>query len=236
MGTTRAGLSPIITEEKFNIPTDKVGGFLQDKIAKAIDVHNKSLKPGETAIGSNIGVSVYTFQASKLFYPMAAIIDREALSDPKNTMDNVNAYFNPDSQANVVRLKPIVFKVIQPFMYNKDDVSYFMSQTFKSDRRISNRMAYNLKDLSKPRMISVSGNGKKIMVLIDPVKVFHNMLVDPSDPNQNFFVEVPAHEVTKISEMNYRYTVTKKPNPGGKKGNKKADRSIVDAITRNINK
>ena len=223
---TRAGLNPNETELPYSITTTMVEKYLQNKIDV---VMNRSANNGGQS--EKIELRLYTTEAGKAFLPFVVVLPMEALEDRKKKnkkpMPSIFDTKDTDGSAN---LKPELYKLLSAYTYNKEDETAFFSDDWRRARRVNRETSPVLKNLRTPKVTSME-NGKLRVVsfMIDPIRVFHDMLIIPTD-NRSFRVEVTGWQ--KIQTGEYRYDLKRVINKG--KNGKKYRDTLADELNRKM--
>ena len=214
---TRAGLVPVETEVSFHITTEKANEFLQDKvdnIMKQKGTHQE-----------DVNIRLLTLKCGKKFYPFMLLLPLSVLEgNKKKTNGSDLEIFNPQESEGTVNLKDAFYSLFGGYIFNKNDESSFFSATTRQNLGTTNEIARFVKANRRPRIQKINNNNNKfVTLLIDPIRVFHDMLTDVNNKNERFGIEVG--QLKQIKTGNYRYQVFKIP---AKKRN--SDKSFDDRI------
>lgn len=226
---TRANIAPSKEKPQFDISTADCAEFIQEKFNRIVTAMRKAGNQNIT----NIQVQLITLKASNgLFNPFLILLPLDVLASNRKNSDEL-AIFNPSDEEGVQKLKNEFYAVLSPYMYNKADRNGFNSGEWKRALRVSNRVASQLHLLSTPRIQSVGGRDNKVEVvvlLLDPLRIMHDMLVDLDNTGERFHVRVT--EVEHIQKGNYMYKVERALDKNNKKSNFKD--SIINDINQAI--
>lgn len=206
---TRAGLVPSQNEGlPYAIRTNEAERHLQEKF----DVLANSLT-NEQGGGKKIQwhIDLFTNEASKKFLPFVMVIPDSALADSKQDKDDYDEeeIFRPHARNHTVKIQRPFYELLKIFMYDKNDVDTFKkSNAWKIANDITRSAQQNLVSIATPKIVSFNnGHTKKTLVLIDPLRVFHDMLTstNPEDDKRDFKVNIDHWKKIDIGE--YEYTV-----------------------------
>lgn len=209
---TRAGIEPSQTSLPFTITTEQVRDYLQKKLDIVV---NKGLPED-----SKISINVYTTEAGVNFLPFVVILPEEAENrDSAKASNNIPMIFNTKEIEKTVKLKDPIYKLFSSYAYNKKDKEAFFSDDWRRIRRVSRNTSSMLKQLSEPKKVNIR-NASCIALLVDPIRVFHDMLIMQND-NRDFMVEIVKWQ--KIRSGEYRYDIKRVINSKKGKNNKYKD-------------
>lgn len=218
--STRAGLVPNERELPYSITTSDVESYLQSKI----DVVNANE-------GSNITVRVYTTEVSRSFLPFVVVLPLDVIADgsEKKSNSNVSSLFvdnNDDSKR--VDLKESIYSIFSPFIYNKNDENMFFSDSWRREHDISRDKSPVLKSQRVAKVNSLeNGRLKVVTFMIDPLRVFHDMLIIPSD-NRQFTIRIDDWQ--KIQTGEFRFDLVRNISKG--KQGKKYKNTVAEELNR----
>ena len=226
---TRAGITPNEAELPFSITTRQVEDYLQRKVDI---VMNRGANNGETR--EPIEVRVYTTEAGKSFLPFVIVLPIDALEDTgkknKNNKKKMAAIFDTKSSEGTGNMKPALYELFRSYTYTKEDESAFFSEDWRRARRVNRETSPVLKGLRTPKVTTMNdGNLQVVSFMIDPLRVFHDMLKMEGD-NRSFKVEVQGWQ--KIQTGEYRYDVLRAVTKG-KRGKKYRD-TFADELNRKM--
>lgn len=218
--STRAGLLPNERELPFSITTSDVESYLQSKI----DVVNAKE-------GSNTVVRVYTTEVSRSFLPFVVVLPLDVIADgeDKKNDNNVSSLFvNNDDDSKRVNLKEPYFKIFEPFIYNKNDENMFFADSWRREHDISRDKSPVLKSQRTAKINSLeNGRLKVVTFMIDPLRVFHDMLIIPTD-NRQFAVQIDDWQ--KIQTGEFRFELVRNIRKG--KNGKKYKNTVAEELNR----
>ena len=218
---TRAGLTPNERELPYSITTSDVESYLQTKV----DV--VSNRVGD----SGVNVRVYTTEAGKEFLPFVVILPLDVLeNEGKKSRKEIPSIFDTKGESGVANMKDTYYQVFSSYIYTKDDESAFFSEDWRRARRVNRETSPVLKSLRTPKVTSMeNGNVKVVSFMIDPIRIFHDMLTLAND-NRSFRICINGWQ--KIQTGEYRYDVSRVVNKG--KGQKKYRDTLADELNRKM--
>lgn len=228
---TRAGLVPVLPSE---VPYSITTAMAEDHLQRILN----KVSAGARSMGANvpdITITLHTLECSKKFRPLFLMMPTSALAESSKNEKKKNepSIFNTSNngEQNAKLHKPL-FEAIKPFLYTKGDVEAFTkSPNIRRTLRIDSYAAYNIKNFHMPKVQTFNnGRDEYVVVVIDPIRLFHQMLETDSDPkggNRGYDVEIGLSE--NIRQGNFKYEVFKVFTNNGKKKNKnKSDRDKVN--------
>ena len=218
MYKTRAGIQPSEQELPFSITTADVEQYLQRKLNVVVN----GMRQNNQYSGDDIDVKVVTMEMGSKFIPFTVVLPMSVLKDKKRQPKNELSVFNPkDSDATVPIYDPIA-KMFSSYTFDKADGDAFFSQDWRRARGVSTNNSAVLKSNRLPKIRRFNhGNMEKVIFLIDPIRVFHDMLTMDNNPT-NFRIEIENWQ--KIRAGEFRYDMKRVINK--KKGKKGGDTDI----------
>jgi len=237
MAQTRSGVVPRKSKHQtFFIRTNTVRDYLQQKIDGIVAASNKNgIKMDK------ISIDLFTDKMSDKFAPFVLILSTSAAEyydDTEDVTEDGEEIFtrrsNQDGQdfdKPAILKKPIAM-LYDALRYTPEDLKAFKARNYLRELEIAGipGISRHMKYYSKPRLYTVKdGDGyiTKISVYIDPIKIFHEMVMVEYDRN----FEVKLHVKRKINENEFEYMVRKQARSKSKKQkNKDRDYRIQLAI------
>ena len=225
---TRAGILPSEQELPFAISTEDVKNYLQRKLNVVV---NKMRQEG-LYNGEDIELNITTIEMGSKFIPFAVVLPLTVLKERRKTKNQKEelSIFNPKENDATVVMHDHIHKLFTVYMYDKGDRKSFSGTDWKRARGVSNTVAPVLQRNCIPRVQKFNnGNMERVTFIIDPLRVFHDMLVMENN-NANFFIEISDWK--KMSAGNFMYYMkrilhnSKKKNKGGN--------NYVDELTRKM--
>ena len=222
--TTRSGLTPNEAQLPFSITTSDVESYLQKKIDTVL---NRAAS-GNSA--SKIDVRVYTTEAGKSFLPFVVILPLEALEDKNQKKQKpMPSIFDTKGTDGTANLKKEIYEVLSAYTFNKQDGEMFKSDSWRRDHHVNREATTVLLGMRTPKVVSMEGGRLKVVeLMIDPIRIFHDMLKMPND-NRNFMINVDGWQ--KIQTGEFRYDVKRALN---KNKGKKYKNTLADELNRKM--
>ena len=222
---TRAGIQPSEQELPFSITTLDVEQYLQRKLNVVVN----GMRQNGQYSGEDIEVKIVTVEMGSKFIPFTVVLPMNVLRDKRRHPKDELSIFNPkDSDATVNIYEPIM-KMFASYTFDKADGDAFFSADWRRARGVSTTTSAVLKRNRLPRVQKLNnGSMERITFLIDPIRVFHDMLVMDAN-NTNFRIEVEGWQ--KIRSGEFRYDMRRVIN---KKKNKKGGQSFADELNRKM--
>lgn len=214
---TRSGLKSTQKEIPYVISTSEAEEYLQGKI-------NIAMKGND-----EVSVNLLTLQAGNKFAPFIAYFPESVCKREKNYNNRNELSVFSGNSSNKIDLDDRIYAVIRPYIYNKDDENAFFSNEWRRRCGVPASNSAMLKSCRKPH-ISKFNNGKLTVVgvLIDPVRLFHDMLTSDNfeeAKRERFYVYIDG--ITKVSNSQFSYKVTRERANTGSKKNK----NITDVLS-----
>lgn len=228
--STKSGIIPDeITGVPYSITTGDVQNYLQHKINCVLKaVANKNGTETE-----NIEVNVYSTESGSKFVPFMVSLPMNALKDnSKQHKRKGAAIFNVKSEDGTAQLKDELFNLLKNYAYNDRDYNAFGSTDWQNMRGVGRESAYRLQNFLIPRITNMNGNrDQTVLLLVDPLRVFHDMLQIEGDRSE-FYVEIVSWKKQETGK--FRYNVRRcKGNPHNNKKKKKMEGDIINQIMTN---
>lgn len=223
---TRANLKPADEAVPYNITTSDVENYLKEKFA-AVAAGMGTRAPDMTVYTTN--------KMGRKFKPFVVIFDTSILDDGNN--DNKNKtnrnqkelpMFHPQEESRTSTLiKAPYYVTLKTYMFDEDDRNRtFRSDTWRHQLGVSRDAANRLRQMSRPT-ISRHNNGSVsiVAVIIDPIRVFFDMLYDDTD-KRHFDIFVDS--TVAISKTACQYNVLREVSRNKKKNDKFSDEFIYE--------
>lgn len=226
---TRCNLQESTKKLQYDITTENVKKYLDSKF----EFINKGLKNKNVPNVNDIDVNIRTLKIGKNFLPFIVVLPDDVL-DRASFDPNTPSVFRPEDDDDAVRLKPYYYHFLANYMYSKEDIGYFGSSSWR--RAAGNPPAGNIRVLKKyarPAIETVpESNGQKttmVLVILDPIKIFHEMLIDNNNPKQRFTTFVT--EMQSVGEGSYNFTVSREVIKKNKNDGKQIE-DLINALKR----
>lgn len=173
---TRGGIEPSKDKEIYPITTDMARNYLQNKFSLIC----QGCRERGVHI-DDINIILYSQKIGKTFIPFLLILPEEVLERGKND-ENIPWCFRTDTEDAGVRLFQPFFELLKPYTYSKEDRNaFFHSRDWKQARQIEGRKRNALLKYATPKIEILGDAGRKVVVLIDPIRLFHDMLSKETD-------------------------------------------------------
>ena len=135
------------------------------------------------------------------------ILPEQVLERNKMNNENISSIFKPD-ETDAVRFEKFYYDMLKTYAFSDDDYRAFRSQDWRRRAKVRGTITNALIKYAKPKIEYFNGSGRKVVMLIDPIRLIHDMLVSESRPNQKFTIWLS--EWKKIENGNYDFTVERK--------------------------
>ena len=222
MPRNRSGFAPRQSRYLiYEISTMDAKKYIQNKI----DLVVKSMRQKGGYQIPNIPINLISVNTGENFKPFAISLpmsaDESYYVNPEQPEEdeNVNPIFMPeydDEDCEMIKARILgpIYNALKAYKYNKADKEMISSQEFRSKHGISRNKAKNFRDFVNPRVIPIEGRSGEmqfnIILLLDPIRVFHDMLTDADNPNINFRITIEEFKEMKFGVFNhtvkwYRY-------------------------------
>ena len=208
---TRAGLSPSEKNLPFSITTSQAEEYLQKKV----DV----LCNRDNSLPKNVDVRLYTMNMGSKFLPFIVVLPLSVLVSNEKEKNEIDPIFSNTERGGVQMIEKPFHEMFKAYVYNKEDVKGFDSNDWRHARGVSRQCAEQMRRTATPRISSFGGSGRRqkyVTFLIDPIRLFHDMLVIVDD-RRDFLVDIVNWQKMKNGE--YKYFIercTKKNRSRGK--------------------
>lgn len=224
---TRSGLRPANTEVPYIITTEDAERYLQKKVDAIVAVMNSN------ADGNNrqepVQITLMSLKCSKKFHPFFLMLPTNTLVGKGKNKEELQI-FNPEESEGQTRIKPLLYKLVKSFRYEKRDESVWFNSQWRSVLGIRHQTVQILKD---HRLLKIQrfnkGKNSYVTCVIDPIRLFHDMLEDPTNDDERFRVYI--NKTTPIRAGHAEYEVIRVLNKGDK-----ADSSVKEEMLAEITK
>lgn len=194
---TRAGLNPSDKNLPFTITTAQCEEYLQKKV----DI----LCNRDKSLPNNVDLRLYTTSVGRKFVPFVVVLPMSVLVDDDKTDKDIDPIFSSNESGGVQHLQKPFMNLFKSYVYDKNDIRAFNSNEWRRARDVSRNAAEQIKRMAIPRISSVKGGSGRVpyvTFLIDPIRLFHDMLIIPDD-NKDFLVDIPRWQKIKTGEYKY---------------------------------
>ena len=224
MYKTRAGIQPSDQELPFSITTADVKQYLQRKLNVVVN----GMRQEGYYNGEDIEVEVVTVEMGSNFIPFTVVLPMNVLKDKKRHPKDEPSIFNPKESDATLNIHDPIMRMFASYTFDKRDGEAFFSTDWRRARGVSTTTSAVLKRNRTPRIQRFNnGNMERVTFLIDPIRVFHDMLTMP-DNGANFRIEIDNWQ--KIRSGEFRYDMRRVIN--SKKKGKKGGNSLADDLNR----
>ena len=232
---TRGGLTPNMNELPYSITTSAACAYLQDKLDCVCSQNPDDPK--------KIKITLATTEPSKEFLPFIIVLPYDGVVEDsgkkynqKNDQPTINIPDDEDVEhgRGAARIRRDIFMLLKAYAYNENDAAAFKSEEWRRRLHISRETGNNLRGLRKPKVSKINGIGngnmKVVMMLIDPIRVFYDMVQMDGD-NRQFYVNITKTQ--KIAAGEYRYDIKRQIAHKGKGKNGKDLSNVLNDLVRN---
>jgi hypothetical protein len=206
----------------FSIKTSQAEAFIQKKV----DFACETMKIKKTE------VNLITSDVSEFFKPFIVCLPTYALSggQQKQKGPQMSGIFNiENNQKHAGKLNEPWDSIFAPMVYNSADVAMFDSQHFQNQMRIRRESVISLKRNYKPSIAKLSGGQRMVILLLDPIRVFHAMLEDSLD-SRPFAIDLT--KTKSVGNGEYIYKMNRRIINNKKGG--KYNVTVVDELNRKM--
>lgn len=212
---TRSGITPNESGLPFTISTADVRKYLQTKIDVICDA---MAKQGNT-IG-HIDIMVYSPESfGRRFIPFSIFLPTDILSGKrKNVNKGEPSIFNPTVEDKAVDIIQPIYNLLKCYSYSSADKEAFQHSKFlKRELNLSGNNLYDIMRYMTPKVLKFSSSRYELVtMLLDPIRVFHDMLIIPGSKND---FNIAIESCQKIRDNEYNYNIIRSLY-GGKNKNK----------------
>lgn len=204
----KCGVSPLEDDVKYEITTVRCAKFIEDEI-RCVEKTLREVSGNDEI--PHVVPKLTSAKIGKRFYPFILLLSSDVLQD-RSQDEDIPDIFLPDNDS--VFLKKSYNLIFQRYRYSKEDINSFRSNQFKHDSGVfRNQDIQLLCRYAYPKVETNKVNGKEnsfVVMILDPIRLFHHMLVDDLKPKQQFRVFI--QDVDNIDGENFRYTVLRSVN------------------------
>ena len=214
---TKSGCSPNTDVLTFTINTNQVLDYIKSGLAQLISQKDSELKDLDLS-----KVELLSTKQGKSYYPFLLILpyNQVCYTKAENENKNVAPIFTPEESSYLTKapLKNQLRHFLgtdrnDRFLYSSEDRNILRSPKWRRGAGVEEgRGLRDIIVLTEPRHYQfTTKDGRTIhqaKVLLDPFRVFYDMLVDVGGPNRPFIVEM--EDVQKINRGLYSYTIKRR--------------------------
>ena len=214
---TRAGIAPSNKALPFSVTTSEVEEYLQKRVDAMVKASQGKVK--------GCSVKVYSTESGRNFIPFVVVLPTDIITNKTKQTDNDMEYiFNQKNEDTNVILDQAYYKLFSSYTFDKNDEEAFFSDNWRRVMGVYKNTSYTLKKLRTPK-VTTFGNTKVILFMIDPLRVFHDMVVSEDD-KRDFLIDI--NNIKKIETGKFRYDF-KREISDSKKG-KKYQKTIIEEL------
>lgn len=223
---TRSGLTPDERTLPFTVTTLDVEDYLQKKM----DVVCNGIARNTGNAPMKIDVKVQTIEAGTKFIPFVVVLPLTVLKENKKNDNDIPSIFNPRDEDRTANMQDPFYHLFKCYIYNKDDESAFFAEDWRRARGVSRETSPFLKTIRTPKIMPAdNGNMDLVYFMIDPLRVFYDMLSSTDSSQTDFRIEISSWQKIKNGEFKYfvkREIFSKK--------SKKYKNTIIDELNRKM--
>lgn len=228
MWKTRSGISPDERELPYSITTHDVEEYLQKKVNTVLN--RIAQQNGKGSNAEQIDVKVYTTEAGRDFLPFVVILPTDVLeTKDRQKRKDTPSIFNTKDTDGTASMRTEFFNLFKCYVFGKEDETAFFSEDWRRARHVNRETSPVLKSMRTPKVTSMEGGRLQVVsFIIDPLRVFHDMLTINDDP-RSFKVEIKGWQ--KMQTGVYRYDLNRVISKGK---NKKYRDTVVQELNRRM--
>jgi hypothetical protein len=216
---TKSGLKPDDNGVPFSISTNQVEKYLQQRV----DVVTKS------ANIDSVEIKIYTTEPGKDFCPLVVVLPTTVLQNQnQSSEDEEPSIFTPNKSSKKIRLRPELYHLFKLYIYNENDEKAFFSNDWRNRTGVRSDASAALKQIRVPTLTKSDGT-EIVMFLLDPLKVFHDML-KIKDDNRPYRISIKTLKKIKTGEFIYGI----ERSLANTKGNKKYKDVLINEINKKL--
>jgi hypothetical protein len=203
---TRAGLVPAQNQVFYEITTEQAEQFLQQRI-------NHQLKVARQKSGNNnipdITIRLRSAKMSEKFAPMILMMPTSVLINSHRGNNDEPSIFSPTKTDGTPQLHKPLYDLLKSYGYTKEDINSMFRAQFRNALKLKTSSIHTLKMFASPRLQKYNKNrNSQVIMAIDPIALFHDMLIDPSFDRERFTVDIQGW--TEIDRTgNYKYSINR---------------------------
>lgn len=214
---TRAGIAPSNKALPFSVTTSDVEEYLQKRVDAMVKASQGKVK--------GCSVKVYSTESGRNFIPFVVVLPTDIiLNKAKKADDEMEYIFNQKNDDVNVSIDQSYYKLFSSYTYDRNDEDAFFSDDWRRRAGVYKQTAYTLKKLRTPKVMTFSGT-KVILFMIDPLRVFHDMVVSEDD-KRDFLIDIT--NIKKMETGKFRYDF-KREISDSRKG-KKYQKTVIEEL------
>lgn len=223
--STRAGVQPTVKKLPYEISTQMVREYLQKKLDVVLE--------RKTAGKEQMSLMLYTVESGRNFIPFMLLLPTEALYDAGDRSDDsIHPIFNTNGNRGSLNLRSEIYNMIKPYVFTSADQDAFFSEDWRRRTKVPRDASPILKKMSTAHIMKINGGRDEVVaIMLDPIRVFYDMLKDTNDKreNQPFTCDVVNWHKHKTGE--FLYVIERVTRKGKGKQNYDGD-SIANDLNR----
>ena len=191
---TRAGIIPSDKALPYSVTTSEVEEYLQKRVDAMAKASGGKVERCE--------VKIYSTESGSKFIPFVVVLPTSILVNGKKDDNNDMEYiFNQKNEDRNVNINQAYYKLFSSYIYDKNDEDAFFSDAWRREVGVYKQTSYALKKLRTPKVTNLPG-AKVIIFMIDPLRIFHDMVVSEDD-KRDFRIEITG--INKMEKGKFRY-------------------------------
>lgn len=216
---TRAGISPSVNKSlPFSVTTSEVEEYLQKRVDAVVKASNGKVERYE--------VSVFSTESGTYFIPFVVVLPEKVLIGQSRQKTDMESIIDANNNDDKISIDPAYYKIFSPYRYNDHDEGQFFSDAWRRDNGVNKSTSYMLKRMRTPKIMKSNAmNSNAVVFMIDPVRVFYDMVVSDTD-RRNFHIKITG--LKRMESGKYRYDF--KREIVDSKKNKKYNKTFADEL------
>ena len=215
---TRSGIQPYIDDNNlpFKITTDDVERYMQHKLNIVVNgMRRKGLYNAE-----DIEIRVISIIVGSRCIPFSVVLPMDVLKKERHYRDPKMEIFHPNqddiNDVSTDIYEPVL-KLFNHYMFDNHDIQWFHDIDWRRKYGVTSGAAVVLKKNSYPQ-IKLLNDGKmeKVAFIIDPIRVFRDMLKIKSDKTP-FWIKID--DIEKNNTGIYSYYIRRTTSDSKSKSN-----------------
>ena len=201
MSTVKCQKAPKKENPEWDFSTLEVKKVLQKSFTKL----TTGLRNAGRSDISDVQITITTKELSKR-YCMCILIMPESVLRGSKKLDDIPSVFQSGASENQVPLERPFWDLIRNWMYTKNERAMFRNASYRQSLQLKTMNLNLLMQYMNPKIMNLSGK-KCVVVAIDLIKVFHDMLSDPTNPKERFMINIS--DFKKTDDGQHVFTVKK---------------------------
>lgn len=221
MVKTKSGAQPKKSKyQHFDLTTYDVKKYLQSKVDVLISIMNQERKkdPNKTTIPP-MRIHLFSTPISKKFAPFTILLaptvaeNFEIPYEEDIRESGEEIFLTPQKAYTGHKQKALLYPEFQKFVevygYTKGDIESLRTDYLKKELSITHAKIDKMYMFVDPRFNTLEGGAvnsldvTRVVVLLDPIKVFHDMLSNPDEPKEEFEIQITLGDKKNENEFVY---------------------------------